>query len=178
MRHFERNFPMFRSFFGALALAALLIAPASAHSVNVGDLSLTDLWTRATPPNAQAAAGYLTITNKGGAADKLVGAASPSAEKTGLHEMAIDNGVMKMRPVEGIDIPAGGSVTLAPNGLHIMFTGLKEPFKEGSKLPVTLTFEKAGKVETFLHILAVGATGPSGGGHDHGGGEMKMDTTP
>jgi copper(I)-binding protein len=82
---------------------------------------------------------------------------------------------MKMRAVAGIEVPAGGSVTLAPNGLHIMFTGLKGPFKEGDELPVTLTFEKAGSVETVLHILPVGASGPSGGGHDHGGGEMKMD---
>jgi copper(I)-binding protein len=169
---------MFRAFLGALAAAALFVVPAFAHSVTVGDLTLTDLWTRATPPKAMAAAGYLTITNKGTAPDHLIGATSPLAGKGEIHEMGVADGVMKMRPVEGgIEIPAGGAVTLAPNGFHIMFTGLKEPFKEGGKLPVTLTFEKAGSIETFLHILPVGASGPDGG-HSHGDGEMKMDMSP
>jgi copper(I)-binding protein len=157
------------------ALSLLVCAPAGAHSVDVGSLSLTDLWTRASPPKAPTASGYLTITNKGNEADRLVGAASPAAERAELHAMAVVDGVMKMAAVtNGVEIPAGGSVTLAPNGLHIMFMGLKEPFLEGGKLPVVLTFEKAGAVETFLHILAVGARGPGGSG-DHGG--MKMDHT-
>ena len=68
---------------------------------------------------------------------------------------------MTMQPVDGgIAIPAGGSVTLAPSGLHIMFVTLQEGLKEGGRMPVTLTFEKAGKVDTFLHVLAVGAKGP------------------
>jgi periplasmic copper chaperone A len=77
---------------------------------------------------------------------------------------------MTMRPVkDGITIPAGGKVTLAPEGLHVMFTELKDGLKEGGKFPVTLTFEKAGKVDTFLPIFAIGAKGPGG---DMGG--MKM----
>lgn len=160
----------------AAALALAFALPASAHSVDVGALSLTDLWTRASPPEAPAAAGYLTITNRGSEADRLTAASAPGADRTEIHHMAVVDGVMKMAAVaSGIEIPAGGSITLAPNGFHIMFIGLKEPLVEGGKMPVTLTFEKAGKVDTFLHILAVGAGGPEG--HDHHGGEMKMEPT-
>ena len=150
----------FRTFALALVAATLLAAPAFAHSVTLGSLELTDLWTRATPPGAPTAAGYLTITNKGSEADTLIAASSPEAANAGLHTMEMKDGVMTMRPVDGgIEIPAGGSVTLAPDGFHIMFVTLKEPLKEGGKLPVTLTFEKAGTVDTFLHIMAIGATG-------------------
>lgn len=157
------------------ALAALLAAglsgAASAHEVTVGALKLTDLWTRATPPAAPVAVGFLTIANTGTAPDRLIAVSSPEAANGELHEMSMENGVMKMRALPGgIEIPAGGTVKLAPGGLHLMFITLKAPLVEGGKLPVTLTFEKAGKVDTFLHILAIGAKGPDGssGNHDHG----------
>jgi copper(I)-binding protein len=139
--------------------------------VTLGALSITDLWTRATPPQAPTAAGYLTIANSGSEPDRLIAASSPLAGKTELHQMELKDGVMTMRPVEGgVEIPAGGSVSLAPDGFHIMFMELKDSFKEGGKLPVTLTFEKAGSVDTFLHILAIGAKGPSADqGHDMSG---------
>ena len=152
---------LFRTLAAALIAALLLSTSALAHSVTVGSLSLTDLWTRATPPGAPTAVGYLTITNNGTEADKLIAASSPQAESGGLHMMAVRDGVMSMHWVEGgIDIPAEGTVTLAPGGIHIMFVTLKEPLKEGAKLPVTLTFEKAGTIETFLHIKEIGADGP------------------
>jgi periplasmic copper chaperone A len=149
--------------FRALALiaATLLSTSAFAHSVTLGSLSLSDLWTRATPAGAPTAAGYLTITNNGTQADTLIAASSPQAESGALHMMQVKDGVMSMHPAEGgVAIPAGGTVTLAPGGFHIMFVTLKDPLKEGGKLPVTLTFEKAGKIETFLHIKAIGADGP------------------
>jgi copper(I)-binding protein len=163
---------MLRIAAAAVAAVFFLAAPALAHEVKVGSLTITDLWTRATPPNAPSAAGFMTIANAGPDADRLVAASTPLAGMSELHEMAVKDGVMTMRPLsDGIEVPAGGSVTLAPGGLHIMFTQLKEPFAEGGKLPVTLTFEKAGKVDTFLHVKAVGAS--EGGGHDHD--DMKMD---
>jgi copper(I)-binding protein len=157
---------------GVLIAAALLATPALAHSVTVGSLTITDLWTRATPPGAPTAAGYLTITNKGSEADTLVSATSPDAQHGELHHMAMKDGVMTMNAVDGgIPIPAGGSVKLAPDGFHIMFVTLSAPLKEGGKLPVTLTFAKAGSVTTFLHILAIGASGP---GDMDNMGNMKM----
>jgi len=153
---------MLRILFAALAVAALAITPASAHEVKLGDLTLTDLWTRATPPQAPTAGGYLTIANSGKEPDKLIAASSPLSASAQLHVMAMKDGVMTMRPLEGgIEIPAGGKVTLEPDGLHIMFIAPTETLKEGGKLPVTLTFEKAGKIDTFLHILAIGAKGPN-----------------
>jgi copper(I)-binding protein len=156
----------------ALVAALLLSAGvASAHSLKAGALELTDLWTRATPPSAPTAGGYLTITNTGTEADRLTAASSPQAGTGELHEMSVKDGIMTMRPVEGgIEIPAGQSVTLAPSGLHIMFVSPREPFVEGGKVPVVLTFEKAGSVETFLHVMGIGAPGPDGqkaGEHDH-----------
>jgi periplasmic copper chaperone A len=181
--------PFRRAALGALFATIMFAAPALAHSVTVGSLTLTDLWTRATPPKAPTAAGYLTITNTGSEPDHLIAASTPAAGKGEIHIMEVNAGVMTMHPVEGgIEIPAGGSVTLAPGGYHLMFIGLKDALKEGGKMPVTLKFEKAGTVETFLHIMAIGAQGPASGqsGHDMGkmdtgntetgtGGPMKMD---
>ena len=156
-----------------VALAALIIAGLSgdvqAHEVTVGALKLTDLWTRATPPSAPTAGGFLTIANTGTEPDRLIAVSSPEAAAGELHEMSMENDVMRMRALpNGIEIPAGGTVKLAPGGRHLMFITLKAPLAEGGKLPVTLTFEKAGKVDTFLHILAIGTRGPEGGGsHDH-----------
>jgi len=164
---------MFRSLLAALAIIGVFSTQALAHEVTVGQLTLTDLWTRATPPNAPTGAAYLTITNTGDVADRLIGVATPAAAKGEIHEMKVDGGVMTMRPVEGgLEIPAHGSVTLAPGGFHLMFMGLKSPFVEGGKLPVTLTFATAGSVDTFFHIMAIGAKGP---GSQGGQTEMKMD---
>jgi periplasmic copper chaperone A len=155
----------------ALALVAGIVGPTSAHSVKIGSLTITDLWTRATPPKAPTAGGYLTIENAGDAPDRLVAVASPLTGHVELHQMSMKDGTMIMRPAEnGIEIPAGQTVTLAPGGFHIMFMGLKSAFAEGEKVPVVLTFEKAGSVETFLHVQAIGSPGPSAG-MDHGADE-------
>lgn len=159
------------------ALAAALVltlaaAPAAAHEVTIGALKLTDLWSRATPPKAPTAAGYLTISNEGTEADTLVSVSSPIAEKSEIHLMETTDGVMTMKPVEGVTIEPGETVDLKPGGYHLMFIGLKEGVTEGGNVAVTLTFEKAGSVETFLHGMAIGSKGPKGdaGGehHDHG----------
>jgi copper(I)-binding protein len=161
---------MIRIVLGALAVLVATCLAATAQETKVGDLTISDLWIRATPPKAPSAAGYFTIANSGKEADRLIAASSTLAGKAELHQMAMKGGVMTMRPVkDGITIPAGGKVTLAPDGLHVMFTELKDGLKEGGKFPVTLTFEKAGKVDTFLPIVAIGAKGPGG---DMGG--MKM----
>lgn len=160
----------------ALALVAVthLAATTSAlsHEIKVGDLVVSNLWTRATPGGAKVAGGYLTVTNNGTSADKLLSVSSPVSGKSEIHEMAITNGVMTMRPLDaGLLIDAGKTVTLAPGGYHLMLMDLKEPLKEGAQTPVTLQFEKAGKVETYLHVQGVGAKGPDDGamkGHsDH-----------
>jgi copper(I)-binding protein len=157
-----------------LSFAFLLFASpnqaALAHSIKIGALSLTDLWIRATPPKAPTAGGFLTIENSGAEADRLTAAASPIADRVEIHEMTTKDGTMIMRPAEaGVEIPAGQTVALAPGGFHIMFIDLKETLVEGGKVPVTLTFEKAGSIDTFLHVLAIGARGPEGD-HPHDAG--------
>jgi hypothetical protein len=162
----------FRKTLAALTALLLLIAGrADAHSVKIGTLSITNLWTRATPPKAPTAGGYLTIENTGAEDDRLVGATSPVAGQAMIHEMTTRDGTMTMRPAgPGVEIPAGETVALAPGGLHIMFIGLKETLVEGGEVPVTLNFEKAGSIDTFLRVLPIGARKPEGG-EQHGGHE-------
>lgn len=156
------------------ALALLVSTPLRADDVKAGDLVISQAWSRATPGSAKVGGGYLTITNNGSAADRLLSAASDVAEKVELHEMSMSNGVMSMRPVDGgLAIEPGKSVSLAPGGFHLMLLGLKAPLLQGKQVPVTLTFEKAGSVKVSLDVLGVGAKGPGGAAPmDHSG--MKM----
>ena len=167
--------------FALAAFSAVVIAaPVRAEDIKAGDLIISQAWSRATPGGAKVAGGYLTIENKGSAPDKLIGVSAEIAGKADVHEMAMDNGVMKMRPLDkGLVIEPGKSVKLAPGGYHLMLQELKGPFKEGEKVPVTLEFEKAGKVAVSLDVQGVGAQAPGGGGSmmmkkmpDHSG--MKM----
>ena len=149
---------------GAALLGLLLASPSRADDVKAGDLVISQAWSRATPGGAKTGGGFLTIENKGTAPDKLTGASADFAGKIEVHEMAMNNGVMKMRPVEGgLTIDPGKTVKLAPGGFHLMMMDLKNPLKQGDKLPVTLQFEKAGKVTITLDVQAVGATAPGGG---------------
>ncbi|MFL6791642.1 MAG: copper chaperone PCu(A)C [Bradyrhizobium sp.] len=151
----------------ATALFLLLAAPALAQEVKAGDLVITQAWSRATPSGAKIAGGYLTIENKGSAPDRLIDGSGDIAGKVEVHEMATKNGVMTMRPLEkGLTIEPGKTVKLAPGGYHLMMFDLKGPLKQGDKVPVTLEFEKAGKVTVSLDVQGVGAQGPAGAGHD------------
>jgi copper(I)-binding protein len=156
-------------FFGYTAIAlTLIVAPARAQEVKAGDLVITQAWSRATPGGAKIAGGYLTIENKGTAADRLIGGSADISDKIQVHEMAMNNGVMTMRPQDkGLTIEPGKTVKLAPGGYHLMLMDLKSPLKQGDKVPVTLEFEKAGKVKLSLDVLGVGAPGSAGaaGGH-------------
>jgi len=145
-----------------LLLAALLLAqPSFARDYTLGALKIGQPWARATAPSAPAGGGFLTITNTGSTSDRLISARSTVSEMTQIHEMKMDGNVMRMRELEkGLEIPAGGTVTLAPGGFHLMFMGLKGPFKQGTQVPVTLVFEKAGAVDVELSVEGLGATQP------------------
>ena len=152
-------------------------APARAEEVKAGDLVISQAWSRATPKGAKIAGGYLTIENKGSAPDRLIGGAGDIAGKVEVHEMAMNNGVMTMRPLDkGLVIEPGKIVKLAPGGYHLMLMDLKGPFKQGDQVPVTLEFEKAGKVTLSLDVQGVGAQGPAG--TDSSGGHMDMKKMP
>jgi copper(I)-binding protein len=161
--------------YAALA-AALCAAFAGAEEVKAGDLVITQAWSRATPNGAKIAGGYLTIENKGSASDRLVGSSSDVAGKVEAHEMVMNNGVMKMRPLDkGLTIEPSKTVKLAPGGHHLMLMDLKDPLKQGDKVPVTLEFEKAGKVTLSMAVQGVGAQGPSAA--DSSGGHIQIKNT-
>ena len=154
-------------------IAGLFAAPACAQEVKAGDLVITQAWSRATPGGAKIAGGYLTIENKGSAPDRLVSGAGDVAGKVEIHEMAMNNGVMTMRPLDkGLAIEPGKTVKLAPGGYHLMLMDLKNPLKQGDKVPLVLVFEKAGKVSLSLDVQGVGAQAPGGAAHDHSGKKM------
>lgn len=126
-------------------LAAAFAAPESAAQ-QAATITIEDPWAGTTNPGATVAAGYVTVRNTGAQPDRLLSAASPRAARVELHEMSMSNGVMRMRPVDGIAIPAGGEATLQPGGLHIMFLEIDAQFVEGQRVPVTLRFERTGDV--------------------------------
>jgi periplasmic copper chaperone A len=145
--------------FTALAVGfGLWLAAAGGAAAQTGDIQIKDAWARATPGAAQAAAAYVTIMSATG--DRLTGASTPAAQTAELHTMTMDGGVMKMRQVDGIDLPAGKTVTLKPGGYHIMLTGLAQPLTEGQSFPLTLTFDKAGTREVTVAVQKVGSMGP------------------
>jgi copper(I)-binding protein len=156
-----------------LALAALLallvpaavaaLSPASFAAeqaptpVTVGDLEITAYRAKAMLPGQPAGGGFLTISNKGVAADKLIAVTSPNAGMVEIHTMQVVDDVMTMRPVEGgLEIPAGGAIELKPGGTHLMFMAVTAPFKQGSAVPVTLEFEKAGTVDIAFPVVGLG----------------------
>src|SRR5271169_5710985 len=157
---------------GIALIGALINAPARAEEIKAGDLVITQAWSRATPGGAKIGGGYLTIENKGSAPDRLIGGSADIAGKVEVHEMAMNNGVMTMRPLDkGLTIDPGKTVKLAPGGYHLMMFDLKSPLKQGDALPVTLKFEKAGEVKVSLAVESVGAQAP--GGAAPAGGMMK-----
>jgi len=162
---------------GAVLVSYVLAVPANAEEIKAGDLVITQPWSRATPGGAKIAGGYLTIENKGSAPDRLVGGSAEIAGKVEVHEMAVNNGVMTMRPLDkGPTIEPGKTVKLAPGGYHLMMFDLKSPLKQGDKVAVTLEFEKAGKVTVSLDVQGIGAQAPAGA--DNSGGQMDMKKMP
>src|ERR1700712_3923921 len=156
-----------RTFTFAALATTLFAGPVCAEDIKAGDLVISQAWSRATPGGAKIAGGYLTIENKGTAPDRLIGGSGDIAGKVEVHEMAMNNGVMTMRPLDkGLAIEPGKTVKLAPGGYHLMMMDLKNPLKQGDKVPVTLEFEKAGKVNLLLDVQAVGAQAPGGAAMD------------
>ena len=157
----------------ACALSMLFVSPAAlmAHDYTLGDLEIAHPWSRATPHGAKVAAGYVKVVNSGAEADRLISVSGEISGRAEIHEMAVDdNGVMTMRKLEGLDIPAGGEVELKPGGYHIMFLELSDAKNEGERFSGTLTFEKAGTVEVEFAVEAMGGAANHGGDHGADGG--------
>ena len=146
---------------GVLAIFGTAV-PAQAHEEKTGDITIVHPWSR---PAAQGHNGviYLGIKNQGAADDRLVAVSTPLATKVELHRSTMEEGVHRMEKVESIVVPAGGTVELAPGGLHIMLIGLKFMLMAEETIPVTFTFERSGAITTGVSVEA------PGGGDDHAG---------
>ena len=140
-----------------IALAASL-AIVSAALAQPTQLEVKNAWAGATPGKAENGAAYLTIQSP--TADRLVSVSSPVAKKAELHSMSMQGAVMKMRPIDGLDVPAGQPVALKPGGEHIMLMGLNQQLHEGQSFPLTLDFEKAGPRTVTVTVEKAGAKGP------------------
>lgn len=149
-----------------VVMAGSLALPAQAEDVSAGPLKISAPWARATPKGATIGGGYMKVTNTGTAPDRLLGGASDVAGRVELHEMSMDKGVMKMRPLtDGIEIKAGQTVEFKPSGNHLMLVGLKKPLTQGERVKATLQFEKAGKVDVNFTIEGIGAQSSAPAGH-------------
>lgn len=140
-----------------LALAALAflctVAPTHAAEPAPHAVTVSAAWARATPPGTAVAAVYLTLSG-GPQADRLVGAATPRAAMTQIHVVSEVDGMARMRPVEGVDVPAHTSVALAPQGTHLMLMNLPQPLVAGERFPLTLQFEQAGRIDVSVEVRA------------------------
>lgn len=147
----------------------LAVGAASAGEYKAGSLEISDPWSRATPKGSSVAAGYMTIKNSGSTPDRLISGSSDVAPKFEVHEMKMEDGIAKMRPVKGgLEIKPGETVELKPGSFHVMLTGLKQPLEKGQKVKATLQFEKAGKVDIEYTVEAAGTpSAPASGGHNH-----------
>jgi copper(I)-binding protein len=142
-------------------LTALLALSLSAQAQNAPKVD--GAWARPTVEGQAAGGGFLRVTG-GAVADRLLSASGSVSRSIELHTMEMDGNVMRMKPIEAIDIPAGGTVELKPGGKHVMFMGLAQPLKAGTSFPLTLRFEKAGEVKVEVQVSA---QAPAGGGGEH-----------
>ena len=148
---------------GRLPAAAVIVTcvvclTAGAYGDPTGAIQVGKPWTRATAAPGGTAAVYATITNHGSTPDRLTGAACPVAQSTEIHQDTNENGIMRMRPVDGVDIPPGHTLKLAPNGYHLMLMGTTQRLARGSTITCTLQFRDAGAVSIELPVRAAGAT--------------------
>ena len=135
-----------------LALALSAIATSDAHEFALKELYVGHPYAKATPPGARSGGAFFTLENRGAQGDRLIAVASPVAAAAEMHAMAMDGNVMRMRAVREIEIPAGAKVALQPGGLHVMLLDLKQPLAVGERIPLTLTFARAGTVDVIVDV--------------------------
>ena len=142
---------------------ALAIALSFASLPVFADVTVDDVWVRATVPQQMATGAFMHLTSASDA--RLVGADSPVANVVEIHEMIMDGSVMKMNAIPGLDLPAGKLVELKPGGYHVMLMGLKQQLKEGDEVPISIVVEAADgarqTIELKAHARPLNA--PSGG---------------
>jgi copper(I)-binding protein len=149
-------------FVAMLLVGALNSPPARSQEVRLGDLVILQPWSRAAPRGAETANSYLTIENRGTTADRLVGGSTEVAEKLEIEQIGKSGGGMTATPVEGgLGISPGEKVVLAPGGYRLALSKLKSQLKKGTKVSITLKFEKAGQITLPFDVLGAAAQGPA-----------------
>jgi copper(I)-binding protein len=146
----------------ALLFALSVGGQAHAQTSGANAMVVENAWARATPVGAKTGAVYMTLVNNGAIPDRLLGVTTPVADKVQIHKVSEENGVSSMRELLTIDITPGAKIIFNPGDTHVMLVGLKQPLKEGQTIPLTLDFEKAGKVDVIATVAKVGAM--QGGG--------------
>lgn len=136
-----------RSFLIAVLAILCALTGDPALAARHGDIAVTSAWSRATPVGAPTAVGFVELTNHGAQPDRLLSVDSPAADHVSLHQMSMAGGIMRMRPVVGgLEIAPGATLSLNPNGDHLMFEALRRPFRSGDRIPAVLHFQHAGAV--------------------------------
>lgn len=146
-----------------LLLPAALAAAVLAQPVAAADISVEGPFARASAGMAQTGAAFMTLKNTSATADQLTAASTPVAATAELHNHIKEGDIVRMRQVDSIEVPAGGTVALQPGGLHLMLIGLKQPLREGETFPLTLTFAHAGALTVEVPVKAVGEMPPMPG---------------
>jgi copper(I)-binding protein len=149
-----------RSWCVALLLMLGQAAPAFPHSHEKGDIQVRHPWSRATPPGATVAVGYMEIRNNGKQPDRLIAASTPVAKRVEMHITQREGEVMRMRQVQGFDIPARERVALRSGGSHLMLVDITQPLKTGERFPMRLRFERAGELDIELEVQEQGSRHP------------------
>jgi copper(I)-binding protein len=132
-----------------------LFCQAQAQAQSIAQIHITEATARATAPKQANGVAYLQVENRGKSADKLLSLSSSIAQEAQIHTMSMDGDMMKMRPLTELSLPAGGKLTMkSGNGPHLMLMGLKQPLQAGQTIPITLVFEKAGKLVIQVKVTA------------------------
>lgn len=148
---------MFRSLLAGFGFAAALSLSSLAHAGDMTPIEITNPSIKVLPNVGGATGGYLSLTNTGDTDDRLIAVSTEGAMMVQIHEMAMNDGVMEMRELDGgLPLPAGETVTLAPRGLHLMIMKSKQAFEPGQVVPMTLTFETAGDVQVEFTVKSLG----------------------
>ncbi|HXP32040.1 MAG TPA: copper chaperone PCu(A)C [Stellaceae bacterium] len=158
---------------GLLFLALSFATPVWAQAQSGPSVEIDHPWARATLAGTKTGAAYMTFVNKGTADDRVVGASTPVAAKAEIHEMILQDGVMKMRPVAALDLKPGSTTVLEPGKYHVMLIGLKHPLKPGDTFPLTLKLEQGGERQVMVAVESPTKTGGAVGGMGDMG-DMKM----
>ena len=141
----------------AAIILALIGNGATAAEYRIGRIEIIAPWSRATPKGSETAIGYMTIKNDGTTPDRLVGGSADFAGSFQLHSMTMEDGVSKMRDLNGVDIAPGQTIEFKPGGSHVMFVGLKHPLSQGEHVKGTLVFQHAGTVQIEYDVQGIGA---------------------